>query len=336
MTYDKVQRRLLEYAVLAPSVYNSQPWKFSLDASNGAVEIFPDEQRARPLELDPAQRDLYLALGACLENMTLAGPALGYAAHETLFPRGLPERKLVPAARLELRPVSEVMPEPLFSTLLIRHSHAGAYKPGSVGDIHLERLRVLPAFSGQEKIYFMTEETQRRELSLLLHDLSHEGSQKKAMVKEGARWITPKSNGPEGMPMAHIGLPLSVKFRFAFLRWLALEKEIKEVARQALLRQGHGIEAPAFLLMATRNPGPLGYLNAGRWAQRILLTLNEMELGFQILHLPISLAFCHSDLRQRFGAAEGEEPVLLVRFGQPANKKWPRTHRRPIEESLIK
>lgn len=136
--------------------------------------------------------------------------------------------------------------------------------------------------------------------------------------------------------MAHIGLPMSVKVRFAFLRYLALGKEIKEVARQALLRQGHGIDAPAFLLMTTRNPGSLGYLKAGRWAQRILLTLNEMELGFQILHLPISLSFCHADLRQRFGAAEGEEPVLLVRFGQPESKRWPPTHRRPIEEVLQK
>ncbi len=336
MSYDKIQRRLLEYAVLAPSIYNSQPWKFALGASDGVVEIYPDETRARPLELDPTQRDLYLALGACLENMALAGPALGYEVQETLFPQGSPERKLVPTARLALKPVSEVMPEPLFSTLLIRHSHAGAYKPGSVADIHLERLQVLPAFSDQEKIYFMAEESKGKELSLLLHDLSHEGCLKTAMVQEGARWITPKSDGPEGLPMAHIGLPVSVKARFAFLRHLNPGKEIKEVARQALLRQGHGIEAPGFLLMTTRNPGPLGYLNAGRWAQRILLTLNEIELGFQILHLPVSLAFCHGDLRQRFGAAEGEEPVLLVRFGQPENKKWPRTHRRPIEEVLQK
>jgi hypothetical protein len=204
-----------------------------------------------------------------------------------------------------------------------------------VGDIHLARLRVLPAFSDAEKIYVVTEDAPRQALSLQLHDLSHEGCLKAAMVMEAARWITPKTEGFEGLPMAHIGLPISVKVRFAFLRHLAFAKELREVARQALLRQGHGIEAPAFLLMTTRDPGPAGYLNAGRWAQRILLTLNEMELAFQILHLPISLSFCHADLRQRFGAPEGEEPVLLIRFGQPENKKWPPTHRRPVEELLL-
>ncbi len=161
MSYDKIGRRLLEYAVLAPSIYNSQPWKFSIGASVGTIEIYPDEDRSRPLEVDPSQRDLYLALGASLENIVLAGPALGYAVQEALFPQDHSGKKIIPAAGLKLQPVSEVMPEPLFSTLLIRHSHAGAYKPGSVGDIHLERLRVLPAFSGQEKIYFMTEDSRR-------------------------------------------------------------------------------------------------------------------------------------------------------------------------------
>jgi hypothetical protein len=335
MNFGNICRRLLDYGVLAPSIYNSQPWKFSLDASKGGIEVYPDEERARPLELDPAQRDLYLALGACLENMVLAGPALGYEIQETLFPPP-GTGKAAPAAKLSLKPLSEVMPEPLFPALIIRHTNAGAYKPGSVAEVHLERLRHLPAFSDGEKIYFITEDPKREELYRLLHDLSHEGSQKAAMVKESARWITPKPEAMEGLPLAHIGLPPSVKIRFAFLRYLAFGKEIKEVARQTLLRQGHGIEAPAFLLMTTRNPGPVGYFSAGRWAERIMLTLNEMELAFQALHLPVSLPFCHADLKRMFGPSEGEEPVLLLRFGGPVSKNWPRTRRRLVEESLLK
>ncbi len=97
MSYEKIGRRLLEYAVLASSIYNSQPWKFSISASRGTIEVYPDEARARPLELDPGQRDLYLALGACLENMALAGPALGYAVQEATFsPKIISEKKLFP------------------------------------------------------------------------------------------------------------------------------------------------------------------------------------------------------------------------------------------------
>jgi hypothetical protein len=113
-------------------------------------------------------------------------------------------------------------------------------------------------------------------------------------------------------------------------------KAVRKLAKEALLRQGHGVEAPAFLLMTTQNPTREGYLNAGRWMERIQLTLNEMELGFQALHLPISLPFCHADLCSRFGFSTGEEPVLLLRWGRPTTTKWPRTRRRAVKESLLK
>jgi|GEM_PF-2393708 len=336
MNFENICRRLLEYAVLAPSIYNSQPWKFSVDASKGVIEVHPDTDRARPLELDPAQRDLHLALGACVENMVLAGPSMGYDIEVELFPKASAVNQPAPAVRCFLKPVVEVMPEPLFSALLIRHTHAGAYKPGTVADVHLQRLKALTPLSHQEKIHVMVEDLKRTELAGLLHDLSHEGAQKTAMVKEGARWIKPQSHVETGLPMAHIGLPISVKARFAFFRHLAYEKEIKEVARQTLLRQGHGVEAPGYLLLTTENSSPLGYVKAGRYLERIMLTLNEMELAFQTLHLPIALPFCHGDLRERFGAGPSEEPVSLLRFGQPENKHWARTHRRRLEESLQK
>jgi len=58
--------------------------------------------------------------------------------------------------------------------------------------------------------------------------------------------------------------------RFALLRYFGYQREIREVARQTLLRQGHGVEAPAFLLMTTQDStrrvfykwtsvGPLGF-----------------------------------------------------------------------------
>jgi hypothetical protein len=268
--------------------------------------------------------------------MVLAGSALGYEVQLSLFPPPDPANGPAPVARLTLLPLLEVMPEGLFSTLMIRHTHAGSYKSGSVGEIHLDRLRALAPYSNGEKIHIANEDSKRRELTQFLHDLSHEGSQKAAMVKEGSRWITSPPRAEEGLPIESLGLPISVRVRFAFLRFLAFQRELREVARQALLRQGHGIEAPAYLLMTTQNPGPAGYLHAGRWMENILLTLNQMELGVQALHLPISLAFCHPELRRIFGAGEEEEPLLLLRFGQPEQKAWPRTHRRKIMESLIR
>ncbi len=329
MGFENVCRRLLEYGVLAPSIYNSQPWKFSIDADKGFIRVEPDPTRIRPLGLDPGQRDLYLAIGACVENMILAAPALGYEVEADFFPpKG-------PTALLRLKPMAEAMPESLFPSLLIRQTHAGKYKEKSVQELHLERLRNVASFSEKEKMYFVTEAEQRDQLISLLHDASHEGAGSQALIEEVAQWIRPSSGAHEGLPMGHLGLPISVRTRFMVLRYFSLAKEIKEVARQTLLRQGHLIEAPAFLLLTTGSPNSKSYFNAGRWHTRLTLTLSEIELGAQTLHLPVVLKTVHPKLLEIFKTPQGEEPVMLIRFGQPEKKAWPRTFRRPLSESLI-
>lgn len=327
MGFEKVLNRLLEYAVLAPSIYNSQPWKFALDPQRGSVDVYPDSARARPERIDPKQRDLYLALGACVEYMALAAPALGYELKEHLFPgNGV-------VAQLTLKALPEAMPESLFSSMLIRQTHSGKYREGLLEEIHLDRLKALPAVSAQEKIHFIMEEQERKNLIQLLHDLSHKGALQPTLIEEGARWMRP-DDGEDGVPLAHIGLPLSVKVRFALLRHLFYQKEIREVARQTLLRQGHGIEAPAFLLMTTSDPSAQGHFNAGRWHARLALTLSEIELASQTLHLPVTLDAARDRLREMFKAGKSEEPILLLRFGRPETKDWPRTHRRPAPDAF--
>ena len=50
MGFERILRRLLEYGVLAPSIYNSQPWKFSIDPKRGIIGVYADEERARPVK----------------------------------------------------------------------------------------------------------------------------------------------------------------------------------------------------------------------------------------------------------------------------------------------
>ncbi len=322
MGFVRICQRLLEYGVLAPSIYNSQPWKFVVDGARGSIEVQADSSRTRPGDIDPNQRDLYLALGACIENMVLAAPALGYEIELSLFPRE------GAVASLKLKPMNETMPENLFPSLLIRQTHAGLYKESSVQPLHLERLLNIPAFSPNEKIYVLNSDVIQKQLIPFLHDLSHEGALHQTLIDEGARWVRTEPEAGDGLPLGYLGLPISVKTRFAFLRYLFYKNEVKEVARQILLRQGHLVDAPAFMLMTVKTFDKESYLNAGRWYTRLALTLSEIELGAQTLHLPITLKTAHVPLLDFFKASPHEQPVFLVRLGQPFEKKWPKTFRR--------
>lgn len=75
---------LLRFAILAPSIHNTQPWKFSVDRDR--IGLFAD--RTRWLAgADPDQRDLRLSLGCVLENLLVAARHYGYVPQVTYSPR---------------------------------------------------------------------------------------------------------------------------------------------------------------------------------------------------------------------------------------------------------
>lgn len=78
-------RFLLRYAILAPSVKNTQPWSFGVDGRT--VRIYAD--RARTLTVtDPDCRELYISVGCALENLLVAAEHFGMAHEVHYTPEG--------------------------------------------------------------------------------------------------------------------------------------------------------------------------------------------------------------------------------------------------------
>ncbi|HEX6507711.1 MAG TPA: hypothetical protein VF221_08785 [Chloroflexota bacterium] len=72
----------LQGARAAPSVYNTQPWRFAL-RPNGDILVRWDPERVLPAA-DPMGRDLYLSLGAAIESARLRSAAAGQPLAFTL------------------------------------------------------------------------------------------------------------------------------------------------------------------------------------------------------------------------------------------------------------
>lgn len=68
---------MIYYATLAGSSHNTQPWKVEVE-KNGRLLILADTTRSLPI-VDPEHRELYISLGAFIENLNLSAGALGYA-----------------------------------------------------------------------------------------------------------------------------------------------------------------------------------------------------------------------------------------------------------------
>ena len=118
-------RFLITTAARAPSVHNTQPWRFRTGPD--AVEVWGDPRRK--LRTDPLGREMLISCGAAVFGLRLAVRSLGYWPVTELLPDPARLRLLArvsigaaaPATGLE-RQMLDAVPH--------RHTHRGPFAPG--------------------------------------------------------------------------------------------------------------------------------------------------------------------------------------------------------------
>ncbi len=84
-----VVRTVVELACRAPSVHNSQPWRWRY--AGGRLDLYADPARMLAAA-DPRGRQLLISCGAALAHLTVAASALRWRTHVTLLPDGADPR----------------------------------------------------------------------------------------------------------------------------------------------------------------------------------------------------------------------------------------------------
>jgi nitroreductase len=74
---------LLNYAIIAPSSHNTQPWLFKIVGDN-IIELYADRTRALAV-VDPDDRELTISCGAALSHLQIAIRHFGYVYKVKLF-----------------------------------------------------------------------------------------------------------------------------------------------------------------------------------------------------------------------------------------------------------
>ena len=126
-TTGELSRRLVEElltaATAAPSMHNTQPWRFKV--CGDAIEVHADPERALPVA-DPTGRAMHIACGAALLNLRLAAAVAGREPVVEL----LPEQDQPPLlARVRLaRPHQAQQAEcELHAAITLRHTNRGPF-----------------------------------------------------------------------------------------------------------------------------------------------------------------------------------------------------------------
>src|SRR5438093_11272954 len=77
--------KIVFYGTLAPTPHNLQGWRFVRRGEG--LFVCMDPHRLLPV-LDPTNREVYIGLGAAIENMRVAARHFGYRTNVTYFPGG--------------------------------------------------------------------------------------------------------------------------------------------------------------------------------------------------------------------------------------------------------
>ncbi|GAA0966064.1 NAD(P)H nitroreductase [Actinocorallia libanotica] len=123
-------REAIEAAVWAPSIHNTQPWRFSTEELPDGMRISLHADPDRRLEVaDPDGRELAISCGTALEVLRIAVLAGGFAPQVHTLPD--PDRPGL-LADVTVRERTEAAPdnERLFEQVRRRRTHRGAFPSG--------------------------------------------------------------------------------------------------------------------------------------------------------------------------------------------------------------
>jgi len=118
---------LIATAARAPSIHNSQPWRFRVDA--GTVELWCDP--LRKTRDDALGREMVISCGAALFGLRLAVRSLGYLPVVSLLPDSSRLRLLARVGVGAAAPMNQLEWR-MLAAVPHRHTHRGPFVPGQL------------------------------------------------------------------------------------------------------------------------------------------------------------------------------------------------------------
>ncbi|WP_051939050.1 Acg family FMN-binding oxidoreductase [Phaeacidiphilus oryzae] len=304
--------KLVSAAVAAPSIHNTQPWRFRLLPESRTLEVRAVPQRSLR-HTDPTGRALHISVGAAVFNLRTAVRAFGWEPVVRLLPRPA-EPDLLASVRLAGPSRGGRTPDgALYDAIWLRHTSRLPYSNRPVPPGELTALTEGAHAEGALLIVPDPEETRR--LMLLTAEAERRNTADPDRRGESRRWIRPPQDGRVGLPPDALG-PQDAHGRVPVRDFTAL--------RIPLQLPSAAFEAhPTIAVLSTAHDRRADWLRAGQALQRVLLLATMGGLRSSLLHQALEWPDLRWALRD---PSTGPGHVqMLVRLGYgPVGQATPR------------
>lgn len=312
-------RWIVEQACRAPSIHNSQPWRFGY--ADGVFRLWADTSRGLTAT-DPDGRELVLSCGAALYNLRLAARKLGFDPATQTLPDPAEPRLLAEVTMTEGKP-ADVEERRRYAALTRRHTHRGGFDGRPLAPelaVHLQRA----AMAEGAALAYVHQPGQRRAVLALARSAECELAADERVQAELTDWTPKPGTGRrDGVPAtAYPARPRLVADDLP--------------ARDFDQGRGYGRAAPdrsppgSIAVLTTEHDDERDWLRAGQALEAVLVRAAQdwafAALDSQLVEVP-SL---RSQLRREL--ATSGYPQLILRFGYAGDA--PLTPRRGAGEVL--
>ncbi len=324
-----VARAALGAAVLAPSVWNTQPWRWEVEGATIRLTLDPHRSLA---VLDPDQRSAMMSLGAALENLQIALRAYGLQPTLATFPEDVPGA----VATVSWAPAPQGPRDRLlFSAIPERRTNRHDYD--GRGIYPQNRATLAAQVTDDLRMHWIEEHDRLKSVAELAADAAETRTRDRHEQRERWGWLRfgdddARRRG-DGVTVEALdyGVVASVFAGSyldpgsALLRFGAQSAGRK--ARSSIRSSG------AVALITAPRDGRSSWLTAGQAYERIALRATTLGIAQQIIEEPVTSARYRGDLLRAFGAP-GEEPLMLIRFGHASRVAASVRHAVPVVASF--